>query len=122
MALDIAAGRRPRLSSLHRSDKLEDFGSAVQVVQFARAQAAKQVCVALRCGRGPCMCLHFCARHHRRAARRSRHSAVYAPFDCVFRKTQCCSAGRNVGLAARWRSGETASRGSQEGGAVREAP
>lgn len=42
LALNIAAGRRPRLASLHRTDKLEDFGAALQIIQFARAQAAKQ--------------------------------------------------------------------------------
>lgn len=40
----MAAKRRPRLSSLHRTDKLEDFGAAMQIIEFARAQAAKQVC------------------------------------------------------------------------------
>jgi len=42
LALDMAAKRRPRLSSLHRTDKLEDFGAAMQIIEFARAQAAKQ--------------------------------------------------------------------------------
>lgn len=42
MVMNIAERRAPRLSSLHRSDKLEDFGAASQIIEFARAQASKQ--------------------------------------------------------------------------------
>ena len=39
-ALDIADGKRPRLFSLTRSDKLESYGEAVAILGFARAQAS----------------------------------------------------------------------------------
>lgn len=42
MAMDIAELRAPRLTSLHRSDRLDDFGAACQIIEFARGQAAKQ--------------------------------------------------------------------------------
>lgn len=38
MALDIAAGRRPRMASLTRSDKIEPLGEGLAVIDFARAQ------------------------------------------------------------------------------------
>ena len=41
-ALDIADGRRPRLISLTRSDRLESLGEAQAILGFARAQAARQ--------------------------------------------------------------------------------
>lgn len=37
-ALDIAAGRRPRLASLTRADRLEPLGEALAVIDFARAE------------------------------------------------------------------------------------
>ena len=42
LALDIASGRRPRLRTLLRTDKLEPYGEALAVLEFARAQAAKR--------------------------------------------------------------------------------
>ncbi len=39
-ALDIADGKRPRLFSLTRSDKLESYGEAVAIIGFVRAQAS----------------------------------------------------------------------------------
>ena len=39
-ALEIADGKRPRLVSLTRSDKLESYGEAVALLGFARAQAS----------------------------------------------------------------------------------
>ncbi|KAF8056781.1 Glyoxysomal fatty acid beta-oxidation multifunctional protein MFP-a [Scenedesmus sp. PABB004] len=41
-ALDIAAGRLPRLASLTRTDRLEPYGEAVAVIALARAQAARR--------------------------------------------------------------------------------
>ncbi|MEW5306749.1 MAG: hypothetical protein WDW36_009191 [Sanguina aurantia] len=41
-ALDMAHGRKPRMYSLHRTDKLEPLGEALPVLEFARAQASKQ--------------------------------------------------------------------------------
>ncbi|XP_024368113.1 peroxisomal fatty acid beta-oxidation multifunctional protein MFP2 [Physcomitrium patens] len=40
-ALDIALGKRPRLSSLQRTDKLESLGDAREIIKFARAQVKK---------------------------------------------------------------------------------
>lgn len=45
MALDIAAGTRPRMFSLTRSDKIEPLGEALAIIDFARAQ----VCIARSC-------------------------------------------------------------------------
>ncbi len=48
-ALDIADGRRPRLFSLTRSDKLESYAEAVAILEFARAQVGSHsqfLCVA----------------------------------------------------------------------------
>lgn len=42
MALDIAAGRAPRVRSLQRSDRLEPYGEAMATIEFARMQAAKR--------------------------------------------------------------------------------
>lgn len=42
LALDIAAGRAPRLRTLQRGDKLEPYGEAVAMLEFARAQASKR--------------------------------------------------------------------------------
>lgn len=42
LALDIAAGRAPRLRTLFRSDRIEPFGTAMATLEFARAQAARQ--------------------------------------------------------------------------------
>lgn len=41
-ALDIASGRLPRMYSLFRTDRLEPYGEAVAILQFARAEAAKR--------------------------------------------------------------------------------
>ncbi|XP_077240679.1 multifunctional protein 2 [Tasmannia lanceolata] len=41
-ALDIAECRRPWVTSLYRSDKLEPLGEAREILKFARAQAQKQ--------------------------------------------------------------------------------
>lgn len=41
-ALDIAAGVLPRLQSLQRTDRLEPYGEATAIIDFARAQAAKR--------------------------------------------------------------------------------
>ncbi|KAL4446209.1 hypothetical protein ABPG77_003016 [Micractinium sp. CCAP 211/92] len=41
-ALDMAAGKRARVQTLYRTDKLEPLGEALAVLQFARSQAAKQ--------------------------------------------------------------------------------
>lgn len=40
-ALDIASGKKPRLSSLHRTDKLESLGEAREIIKFARAQVKR---------------------------------------------------------------------------------
>jgi enoyl-CoA hydratase/3-hydroxyacyl-CoA dehydrogenase len=37
-ALDIAAGRKPRLLSLTRSDRIEPLGEALPILEFARQQ------------------------------------------------------------------------------------
>lgn len=42
LALDIAAGVKPRLLSLFRTDKLEPLGEALAVLDFARAETAKR--------------------------------------------------------------------------------
>ena len=42
LALEMAAGRVPRQRSLFRTDKIEPLGEALQIIDFARAQAAKQ--------------------------------------------------------------------------------
>ncbi|KAI8468942.1 MAG: ClpP/crotonase-like domain-containing protein [Monoraphidium minutum] len=42
LALDIAAGRRARMASLTRSDKIEPLAEGLAVIEFARAQAAKR--------------------------------------------------------------------------------
>lgn len=42
LALDIAAGRAPRLRTLQRTDRIESFGEAIATVEFAREQAAKR--------------------------------------------------------------------------------
>eukprot|EP00803_Ostreobium_quekettii_P008705 evm.model.scf_1879.1 EVM.evm.TU.scf_1879.1 scf_1879:98-7109(+) len=42
LALEIAAGRAARRETLGRTDRLEPLGEALQVVAFARAQAARQ--------------------------------------------------------------------------------
>mmetsp|Transcript_29048 Transcript_29048/g.78230 ORF Transcript_29048/g.78230 Transcript_29048/m.78230 type:complete len:724 (+) Transcript_29048:54-2225(+) len=42
MALEVAEAKRPRVLSLYRTDKLEPFGEANMVFEFARAQAAKR--------------------------------------------------------------------------------
>eukprot|EP00775_Hariotina_reticulata_P003942 gene3942-4196_t len=41
-ALDIAEGRLPRMYSLYRTDKLEPYGEAVAILEFARAEAGKR--------------------------------------------------------------------------------
>lgn len=41
-ALDIAEGRKPRVMSLLRTDRLEPYGEAVAVLDFARAEASKR--------------------------------------------------------------------------------
>lgn len=41
-ALDLADGRRPRLISLTRTDRLESLGEALAILGFARAQVAQQ--------------------------------------------------------------------------------
>lgn len=40
-ALDIASGKKPRLSSLQRTDKLESLGDAREIIKFARAQVKR---------------------------------------------------------------------------------
>ena len=40
-ALDIACGKKPRLSSLQRTDKLESLGEAREIIKFARAQVKR---------------------------------------------------------------------------------
>ena len=42
LALQLADGRLPRLQTLLRTDRLESFGEAQQIIAFARAQAAKK--------------------------------------------------------------------------------
>ncbi|MFS7926736.1 putative isomerase, Enoyl-CoA hydratase, 3-hydroxyacyl-CoA dehydrogenase [Helianthus anomalus] len=42
MALDIYARRKPWVSSLYRTDKIEPLGEAREILNFARAQARKQ--------------------------------------------------------------------------------
>eukprot|EP00879_Flechtneria_rotunda_P001199 GHRR01001346.1.p1 GENE.GHRR01001346.1~~GHRR01001346.1.p1 ORF type:complete len:489 (+),score=186.50 GHRR01001346.1:104-1570(+) len=41
-ALDIASGKLPRQLTLLRTDKLEPFGEAIAIIEFARAQSAKR--------------------------------------------------------------------------------
>lgn len=53
VALDIADGRAPRRMSLFRTDKIEPMGEALQIIEFARAQVAKQA----RGLRHPQLCL-----------------------------------------------------------------
>ena len=51
-ALDMAAGRRPWLKSLYRTDKLETLGEARAILKFARSQteqAAPNLTHPLRC-------------------------------------------------------------------------
>lgn len=40
-ALDIVSGKKPRLSSLQRTDKLESLGEAREIIKFARAQVKR---------------------------------------------------------------------------------
>lgn len=40
-ALDIAMGKKPWLSSLRRTDKLEPMGEAREIIKFARAQVKR---------------------------------------------------------------------------------
>jgi len=42
MALDIAEGRKPRMLSLYRTDKLETFGEAATVFEMAKSETAKR--------------------------------------------------------------------------------
>ncbi|KAI7744767.1 hypothetical protein M8C21_016902 [Ambrosia artemisiifolia] len=42
MALDILARRKPWISSLYRTDKIEPLGEAREILNFARAQARRQ--------------------------------------------------------------------------------
>ncbi|KAI3828946.1 hypothetical protein L1987_03058 [Smallanthus sonchifolius] len=42
MALDISARRRPWVSRLYRTDKIESLGKAREILNFARAQACRQ--------------------------------------------------------------------------------
>ncbi|EFN52227.1 hypothetical protein CHLNCDRAFT_59763 [Chlorella variabilis] len=42
VAFDIAAGKRARVQTLYRTDKLEPLGEALAILQFARSQAAKR--------------------------------------------------------------------------------
>lgn len=41
-ALELADGRRPRLLSLQRTDRLESLAEATAILAFARAQVARQ--------------------------------------------------------------------------------
>ena len=41
-ALEILERRKPWVSSLHKTDKLEPLGEARAILKFARAQASKQ--------------------------------------------------------------------------------
>lgn len=41
-ALDILARRKPWVSSLYRTDKIEPLGEAREILNFARAQARRQ--------------------------------------------------------------------------------
>lgn len=41
-ALDILEGRKPWVSSLYRTDKIEPLGEAREILNFARAQARRQ--------------------------------------------------------------------------------
>lgn len=44
LALDIASGARPRMNSLTRTDKLEPFGEAAAIIDFARAEVGRAPC------------------------------------------------------------------------------